>query len=781
MKYKAIIFLILIFSFGTAISQEFKLGVVTDFGNTAQMDSVLRLIVNQIDQTTGTGKRVTFAPEDASFNNDTFEAAAENYQRLAKSTDFVVLIGGNSIKGVSALTTLPVPAFGLGIIDPVIQEIPYEKGKSGVANFTYIWSTNGLEADLKEFGEVVPFSNITLLTNPGTAYSLMSDAQNPGLIALEEKLNISVNVVEMEEDILLSLEEIDPATEAVYIADPGVRSKEEIRMLAARLIEKGLPSFSDNRWHVDQGIMAALSTDNRFDQVLRKLGVMVDESLAGKPLGDMMVKTTFNDRLFINEKTANAIRLSLPFEVLFTAKLVKMEEGLPVYSLNDIMELAFENNLRIAISKQEIELAVQNVKFARSAVLPNLDLSATARQINEESANALFDQPERLLNGGVQLNQVIFSQEAFAGIKIAKYYQKAREHLTDAEILDVMLNVFNGYLNVLAAKLVLSIEEENLENLEVNLNIAKLQVESGAMSQTELFRWESEVALAGQQVVEASTNLLALKSQLNNSVVYALENDYDIEDISVDGPLYQQFRSGTISNYIETVQDIRFLIDFLEEEAVNANPNKQYIVEQINALDRKRQQDKRLFYSPDIALQAGMNHVFARGGVGAEPLPGNEFVDNTWNIGIGLRYPIFSQLNRKTNLRTTTIQLDQLNNSKMQLENDLKLAVRTAVLNTVSASTNIDLSKIAAENAENNFALMQLRYSEGDIDITQLIDAQRNAIQAKLRYAVSVYDYIRSHLNIQYAVGFFPMFSDERKNEEFRIRFLQYQNTDPNE
>jgi outer membrane protein len=674
-----------------------------------------------------------------------------------------------------------LPTFGLGVIDPAIQDIPFVKGKSGIANFTYIWSSNGLEADLTEFQKIVPFKNLTLLTNPGAAYSIMSDEQNAALIALEKELDASINVVELEDDIRLAFEKLDPETDAVYISDLGVRSKDEIRSLADQLIIKGLPSFSSNKWHVDQGIMACMAADNSFDQIMRKLGVMVDEALAGKPLSEMEVRTTFSERLFINENTANSISLSLPFEVLFIAKLVKTENGLPVYSLSQIMELAFEHNLSITISQQDVELAIQDVKLARSAVLPNLDLTVNAKQINEESANALFDQPERKLNGSLQLNQVIYSQEAFAGIKIAKYFQKAQEHLTNAEILDVMLNVYNDYLNVLAAKSILQIEEENLENLEINLNIAKLQVESGALSQTELYRWESEVALASQQVVEASTNLMALKSQLNNSLAYQLEKDFDVEDIAVDGQLYKQFREGIISRYIENAADIRALIGFLVEEAVNSNPNKLYILEQMNALDRKRKQDKRLFYTPDIALQAGISQVFVRGGASSTPIEGIDFVDNTWNIGIGLRYPIFSQLTRKTNLRTSTIQLDQLNNSRVQLDQNLELAVRTSVLNTIAASTNIDFSRLAAVNAENNFSLMQLRYGEGDIDITQLIDAQRNAIQAKQRYAVSVYDFIRNQLNIQYAVGFFPMLSDEATNEEFRTRFLQYQNANPNE
>lgn len=781
MIYRTIFFLISIISIAPLTAQEYKIGIVTDFRQSFEIDSIIRYMVDQVDQTIGSGNTLTLAPTDVSYNNLNFEDAAKNYSQLAKRIDLAVLIGGNSVKGVSNLKDHPVPTFGMGILDPGIQEIPYSEGKSGVRNFTYICSANGFEVDLREFTRIVPFKNLTILTNPGAAYSLMSDEENPGLIALENKLHAAINVVEMEDDIPMTLEKISPETDAVYISDLGMRSKDEIRNLANQLIEKRLPSFTGNQWHVYQGILACMATDNGFEQVVRKLGVMVDEALAGRPLEEMEVKTFYPERLFINQQTANAIELIIPFDILFTAKSVKVNEGLPLYSLADIIELAFKNNLNIVISNQDIQLAVQDVKAARTSVLPNLDLYVNARQINEESASASSDQSQRLLKGQLQLDQVIYSQKAIAGIKIAKYYQKAQEYLTEAEILDVMLNTFNDYLNVLAAKSVLSISEENLENLEINLNIAKMQVESGALSRTELYRWESEVALASQDVVEASTDLMELKATLNNRLSYVLEKEYDVEDISVDDELYQQFRSGIIGQYVETVQDISILIDFLVQEAVNANPNKKFIVQQINALDRKRKQDKRMFYSPDIALQAGTSHVFARGGEGSIPIEGRDFIDNTWSIGVGLQYPIFSQLTRKTDLRTSTIQLDQLNNSKIQLEQELELAVRTSILNAIAASTNIDFSKLASENAESNFKLMQIRYGEGDIDITQLIDAQRNSIQSKLRYAVSVYDYIRSQLNIQYAVGFFPMISDKNTNDEFRTRFLQYQNANPNE
>lgn len=761
-------------------SQDYSLGIITDYNQTVELDSIFGLIVNQIDQTIGSGKHINLSPEDVSYGNISIHEASKNYTDLVERIDLAILIGGNSIKGVSSIGHFPILTFGIGILDPGLQEIPYVEGKSGVHNFTYIWPTNGLEADLAQFQKIFPFKHITLLFNPGTALSVATEGRTAGILKLEQKLNTKISILEMEEDILAALAQLNPETDAVYISDLGVRSASEIRKLADRLIEKKLPSFTGNKWHVYQGILTCLADDDSFSQVVRKVGVMVDEALAGKPLEDMEVKTVYSERLFINEQTANAINLILPFEVLFTAKSVKIKDGLPLYSLNEIIEMAFKNNLSIAISNQDIQLAIQDVKVARSAVLPNLDLYVNSRQINVESANAAIDQPQHLLNGQLQLDQVIFSQRAIAGIKMAKYYQKAQEYLTEAEILEEILNTFIDYLNVLSSKSVLNIEEENLQNLEINLNIARLQVESGALSQTELFRWESEVALARQKVVEASTNLLALKSGLNKRLAYTLEKDFDVEDISIDDQVYLQFRNGIIGQYVESAQDISILMDFLVREAVNSNPNKNFIVQQINALERKRKQDKQLFYSPDIALQAGTTQVFARGGVGSEAIEGRDFIDNTWRIGVGLRFPLFAQTIRRNDLNISTIQLDQLNNSRVQLDQELELAVRTSVLNAIAASTNIDFSRLASENADNNFKLMQVRYGEGDIDITQLIDAQRNLIQAKLRYAVSIYDYIGSQLNIQYAIGFFPMLATESKNEEIRTRFLEYKNN-PNE
>jgi len=776
MKYRILLIPFLLLSFFGLNAQEYKLGVVTDFQQSVELDSVLQIMVSQIDQTAGSGKKIILQKADVYFNCQTLEEADENYQRIAARTDVVILLGGVSIKGAAQRKLFDKPTIGLGLIDPELQNISYKDGKSGIPNFTYIWSSAGLQSDLTQFKKIFPFKHLTLLVNRGSDITIDVNKHSRQIDSLQNSLGCKIYSLEIGQNIGTSLDKLNPETDAVYVADLGIRPIDDVRNLANQLITKKLPSFSSYKWHVYQGMLACLTEDDSFEQITKKMGIIVVDALEGARLEEMNVNIDFKQKLLINQQTADAIGLALPFEILFTSDFLHEKAGLPTYSLDKIIEKAFQYNLNIVISNQDIELALTDVKAAKTSVLPNLDLALNGRQINVESANAAFDNPQRLLNGQLNLNQVIYSEKAFAGIRIARYYQKAQEYLTEAIIQEVLLNTYIDYFSVLSAKSVLSIKQENLKTLEKNLEIARLQVGIGAVSQSEIYRWVSEVAIARQDLIEASTSLEESKIALNNRLGFVLGKEYDIEDVSIDDQIYQQFKNGIFSEFVHNTKDISIVTDFLVQESVTNNPNKRVIFEQINALERINTQNKRMLFTPDVMLQANTNQVLARGGEGSQEAGTNNFIDNTWSVGIGLRYPIFSQNQRRVELQTSRIQLDQLNNSKLQLDQELEMAVKKSILSTISTSTNIDFSRIAADNATSNFELVQVRYQEGDLDITQFIDAQRAALQSKLRYSVSVYEYMISHLQLEYTVGFFTLLSNESKKEDFKNRFMQFRN-----
>lgn len=778
-KFWLVVFSFFLF-FMSASAQKIKVGIVSDYEKSKQLDSIVNLIIKQVDITLGVNKRVEFLNENFSTGNVTFNQSINNYKKISNATDIVLLIGGNTINAVATEKKITKPTFCIGVIDPKIQGIPYANGKSNLKNFSYIIPSNSFEDDLIEFKKVVPFNHLTILVNSGSVLSSSNKEAQESFNALKNRLNIAIDVIEVNKVSNNVLNSISPNSDAVYIADLYFLSDSEIRSLSNLLVEKKLPSFSRISKNVHNGIFASQSDESYFDILIRKLGVMVDDALSGQPLQTMDVKVTTNDNLIINEKTAKDLSIDIPFELLFTSKTVKGNQNTTVYSLENIIELVLKNNLDVAISQQDVLLAAQNSKLAQLALLPNLDLFVNARQINKENASAGFGQSEQLVSGKLQLDQVIYSQKAFSGIKIAKYYEKSQEYLTNYKIQESLVVVINDYLNVLTAKAILEIEKENLENFELNLTNAELQVKSGYLESSELYRWESEVAKAKQLVVEASINYSKYKVILNNQLAYSLDKEFDVKDIDIEDELFKRIKSGVISNFVTSFNDLNKVTEFLVSESKANNPNKKYIIEQLNALEQQRTLNKRLFYLPDISLQGQTNQILARGGVGSDLIAGSSN-NNSWNIGIGLKFPIFSQYSRVTELNTTNIEIDRMKNSITKLDNELEMTVKNTILQAVTATTNIDFSKISAEKSFENFKLMQLRYNEGDVDVTRLIDAQRTYMQAKLNYELSIYDYIRNKMDVEFALGYFYFIAPEDKINEFKNRFLEYLKSTPNE
>ena len=312
MKLKFILIFILPISFALH-AQDYQLGIVTDFDKSDLLDSVLTGIASEINRTTGSSKRIVLKTENISYQNQTINSASDNYQTVQEQVDIIVLLGGISIKGALNRNTFLKPSFGLGIIDPFMQNIPYDNGISGVTNFSYIKTSTGLEKELLQFKRIYPFKNLTILTSSGTDVTIDEAKGIQFINELKQAQELEIYTLPIDSDIKGSLAKLDENTDAVYVADLGNKLPKDVRIIAEELIERKIPSFSSFKWHVENGILASLSDENNFEQVRRKLAIMVDEALDGLPLADMPVSISFKEDLFINQQTTKDMDLALPF------------------------------------------------------------------------------------------------------------------------------------------------------------------------------------------------------------------------------------------------------------------------------------------------------------------------------------------------------------------------------------------------------------------------------------------------------------------------------------
>ncbi len=774
--------LLLLFFFCVSITVLFgqtKIGIITDVEENPQSKFIIDEIIKEIDKTTGVNLKVETSEEFHFFDISSESEAQEVYRKL--NSDLIISIGGLSTASLAKLSDLQTPVIGIGVASPSLQNIAFEQGKSGKRNFTYLLTSRDIVKELQSFQKLVGFESLTLVIDPAPNKALTESIRKVLIDSIQNELNIKVDIAVA--GTIDETKSILGNSEAVYLTSMISRNTAYITEISDYLIEQKIPSFSASKQHVESGILGSASGDNGPEQLIRRIGIMADDILSGRNASQIPVEFIISENFNLNIETARRMGFSIPFEILLTANLEgeKITEN-KTYTFSEIANLSLEENLNLKISYQDIELADLDIRASRASILPQLSSGLSGIQINEERANASINSPEKSFNLDLTLQQVIYSEEALASIKINKYLKTAQEYQTQVDVLNVLLDTYNAYLDVLAAKTNLAIQRENLENTRTNLELAKVRVDIGSSNTSDFYRWESELANATQSVIEAQAGVLALKLQLNNLLANGLEDDFEVNDIGLEDELYKTYTNGPLNGLITTPQSLKVASDFLVYESIANNPNKLQLLENIKASERQFELNKRLIYMPTIAFQAQTSEVLARGGEGSENPPsqpnmptfGTGLVDNSWSAGLSLSYPIFTGFSRSVNKQKSRVQLEQLSNTNTNLDQGLELSIRSSTISLMSATTNLTYSKKSAESAIQNFKLVQNNYKAGNVNITQLIDAQQAALGAQIAAAISIYDFISANLQIEYALGFFSMFKSEQELADFQIRFLEY-------
>ena len=69
---------------------------------------------------------------------------------------------------------------------------------------------------------------------------------------------------------------------------------------------------------------------------------------------------------------------------------------------------------------------------------------------------------------------------------------------------------------------------------------------------------------------------------------------------------------------------------------------------------------------------------------------------------------------------------------------------------------------------------MQEAYQKGQLEIAQLVDAQRAALSARQAEARAVYEYLVSYLQLENSIGAYTMFMTSEEQEAFVGRLTAF-------
>jgi outer membrane protein len=417
---------------------------------------------------------------------------------------------------------------------------------------------------------------------------------------------------------------------------------------------------------------------------------------------------------------------------LFLALSLQAQE-IRTLTLKDALTYALDNKADAKKSKLNVENSEYKIQEVRSAALPQITASGSLYYNPILQTTVIdgdyFGAPGTIIEAafgqkwttgaGVTLNQKLFDQSVFLGLKAAKttreFYQ-INNQLTEDHIIE---RVANNYYQVYVLREKLKLVENNLATTTKIRDIVEGQYINGLAKKIDLDRMNvnlSNISTQKQQLIN-SVNLQ--ENALKFYIGMPIETEIKIPENAFETALAELTVAPNTANRGE------YLMLKKQEELLELQ--KKSVI---------------AGYFPTLSLSASYSYI----GQGPEfPWGATASDDVYWSdystIGLNLSIPIFSGFGTKAKVKQADIQLKSL-------QEDIKDTQLALDLDYKNASTQIENSLITIENQKENMQLAEEilsntnnNYLQGLASLTDLLDAENASTEAQNNYTAAILDY----------------------------------------
>ncbi len=765
-----IILLLLIFSsfIGRAQQQEDYTVAILGDKLIPETDQILVQLKDEIKSVVGQSANIVFKDSFILLNDLNLEKAKSNYESMVQSEDVDLILSFGSVNNfvIAKNKVFLKPTILFGVINDDFITFPEGQVSSNITNLTYILTPKSYKRDLLQFKEIFPFKKIGIIVDEYLTeiYPVKNTLDEIFKTIEAEYILIPINEAN---DIDGKLEYLD----AVYLSGGLFFNKDEQISLVNKINVKKLPSFTSIDEHLsDYGVLLTSQPINNLDQFFRRIALNIESAVNGDDLAHLPIYMDLQAKLSLNIQTAFQINFPLKYSFLLRTNIVGNANQISFqkqYTLPKVMEQVLNKNLNLKAEQKNIDLASQEVKLSKSEYLPDLSTSLSGTHLDPELAKVSNgSNPEYSTSGNITFEQLIFSEQASANIKIQKELEKATVETYNSKEKDAILNAGTAYYSALIAKANFLINDENLRVTRQNYEIAQQKYDAGETGKSDVLRWKSELAMATQNIVNSYTQLNQSFNELNQILNNPIGLKIDVLNEDIKNP--DEKDDYKFFNMLDDPFLREKFTRLVEERAIENAHELKSLQHNISASKRSAMLYQRSKFLPTVGLQGQYNHTFTRGGEGTKyPTGFTGSPDGYYNIGVQISLPIFQKNQRNTNRQKSYIQLDQLNIQRDDVIVSIKKNVNDIILSIVSQFSNIELSKVSTEAAKESLELMQISYSNGAIGITSLIDSQQAYFQAQQQQANADYNFQLSILQLERIMSYFFTLHSEEENQVF--------------
>ena len=653
------------------------------------------------------------------------------------------------------------------VISAYVQRLDFFKvadvrgDRSAKPNLNFMLIANRAEGDIRELLELVSERRIHVLIDADVLDQLaVLDGELPHLAAATETELIPVPVTT---DVDAALVVLGDAQAAILTRLPRLTTDEHVRLIRG-LNARRIPTFSvEGHGDVVQGALAA-RTPELTTVAARRVAVNISELMRGASMDDLPILVSADPRLLMNAETAVEIGYRPSVATMALATWVNegaLELTTEPLIFSQVLQYAERGNLRLAISAQDIVTAEKERDLALSPILPQIGAIGDVSGISQLFLEGTV--PDRVASAGVRANQMIYDDARISDYRSSGRLLESREQIYDATRLEAFDQAGTEYLRYALSLILYRIDVGNLRVTQENLELAKFRAEVGYSGRDEVYRWEAEVAKRQSQLFSSLARIETERIRLNQ--ILALQQDRRWQPQEVGEPEEQfPFFVEILTPLFEDAGELELFRALAVQFARENDPELLAVQKQIEAQDIQVGQRKRRWYLPSLSAGFFWDYQIAR-------RPELEQIDkNLWGFNFTATYPLFQGASRAFEVGRTSSLLERLYREERLTGDIVERQTRTALRLLESSYPAITFNRRQAVAARRNFELVQDKYAQGLVNVTDLLEAQNESFVAEQGAAAAVYSFLIDLVNFQRAIAWFEDDRTPEEREQFRQR-----------
>ena len=193
-------------------------------------------------------------------------------------------------------------------------------------------------------------------------------------------------------------------------------------------------------------------------------------------------------------------------------------------------------------------------------------------------------------------------------------------------------------------------------------------------------------------------------------------------------------------------------------------PEIKFVEKQIEAQKISLGQLKRRWVLPTISVGFDYNYELNRSG----PLiPGTN--EESYAFTMAATYPLFEGGKKHYDIKKGEADLEALRQQKKLVQELVEQDTRTAISKLETSVSSIELSVDSAKSSRKNLDVVQEKYLQGIVNVTDLLDAQGQSFTADRNVAIYAYRFLIDLIDFQRSISWF----EYEKSQEEKNNFIE--------